>query len=331
MRLQRTGKRSGLRLRPTLGANPRRRTRNFYPFYTAQHSIFFSGILARFPHGGSKWKPGDVLSERPSKTGRTHPCGGTAATLGSGRRLTTSLGAAVLKEIFGRQIPEQVGVAAATVVMVGVVVGFAQIPTGVRTGEGGVAPIGPPSSFSAPGGTSSSTDATAPVAADPTATAPGASVHGQATPGAAPTDPSPGPNPATAGPAPTTATPGPGKAPEPSTEPGPGKAPAPGSQPPDAGPDAQTVQRVTDSCSRRLQSDAVNSGVVTGPVVPRPYTLVSVAFVGAPQRSSAGPGLESYDVTTTVSTRPVDGPVQTDQRVCRVYDYDSHVDWLPLG
>jgi hypothetical protein len=186
----------------------------------------------------------------------------------------------VLKEIFGIQIPEQVGVAAATVVMVGVVVGLAQIPTGARAGEGGVAPIGPPSSQSAPGGTS----------------------------------------------APTTATPEPGKAPEP------GSAPAPSSsQPPDTGPDAQTVERVTDSCSRRLQSDAVNSGVVTGPVVPRPYTLVSVAFVGAPRRSSAGPGLESYDVTTTVTTRPVDGPVQTDQRVCRVYDYDSHVDWLPVG
>lgn len=224
----------------------------------------------------------------------------------------------MLKEIFGRQIPEQVGVAAATVVMVGVVVGFAQIPTGVRTGEGGVAPIGPPSSFSVPGGPSSPTDATAPAAADPTATAPGASVHGQATPGAATTDPS-------SEPAPTTAGPEPGKAPEP------GSAPAPSSQPPDAGPDAQTVERVTDSCSRRLQSDAVNSGVVTGPVVPRPYTLVSVAFVGAPRRSSAGPGLESYEVTTTVTTRPVDGPVQTDQRVCRVYDYDSHVDWLPLG
>jgi hypothetical protein len=88
---------------------------------------------------------------------------------------------------------------------------------------------------------------------------------------------------------------------------------------------------VTDSCSRRLQSDASNSGIVSGTVVPRPYSLVSVEYGGLPQRSTAGPGLESYDVELTVTTQPPDGPAQTDRRVCRVYDYDSHVDWLPAG
>lgn len=88
---------------------------------------------------------------------------------------------------------------------------------------------------------------------------------------------------------------------------------------------------MTDSCSRRLQRDALNSGVVTGSVVPRPYSLVSVEFVGAPQRSTAVHGLASYDVQLSVVTQPVDGPAQMDRRVCRVYDYDSHVDWLPAG
>jgi hypothetical protein len=134
--------------------------------------------------------------------------------------------------------------------------------------------------------------------------------------------PAPGPT--------TTAGQTPSSAPAPPPSP-----PAPASQPPASQPpgtlDALTVQRVTDSCSRRLQSDAVNSGVVTGTVVPRPYSLVSVEFIGAPQRSTAGPGLESYDVHLSVITQPVDGPAQTDRRVCRVYDYDSHVDWLPAG
>jgi hypothetical protein len=88
---------------------------------------------------------------------------------------------------------------------------------------------------------------------------------------------------------------------------------------------------VTDSCSRRLQSDASNSGIVSGTVVPRPYSLVSVEYVGSPHRSTAAPGLESYDVELSVTTQPSDGPAQTDRRVCRVYDYDSHVDWLPGG
>ena len=65
--------------------------------------------------------------------------------------------------------------------------------------------------------------------------------------------------------------------------------------------------------------------------MPRPYSLVSVEYAGIPHRSTAGPGLESYDVELSVTTQPLDGPAQTDRRVCRVYDYDSHVDWLPAG
>jgi hypothetical protein len=80
-----------------------------------------------------------------------------------------------------------------------------------------------------------------------------------------------------------------------------------------------------------MQSDAASSGVVTGTAVGRPYTLVSLEFAGVPERSSAKAGLASYDVVVRVTTKLADGPVQANQRVCRVYDYDSHVDWLPVG
>jgi hypothetical protein len=80
-----------------------------------------------------------------------------------------------------------------------------------------------------------------------------------------------------------------------------------------------------------LQSDAANSGIVIGTVVPRPFTVVSIAFSGTPVRSTAASGLASYDVVMKVTTKLVDGPAQDGQRVCRVYDADAHVDWLPVG
>jgi hypothetical protein len=234
-----------------------------------------------------------------------------------------------------RQVPGQLGVAAATVAMVAAVVGLAQIHTGAGTPADGAAALAPPAT-SAPSASVPSplmpgapSNGTAPATQNPgtTTTVPGPSVQGQPVPqpGETPTVP---PSPSRDGaPGPTsTAGQTPSSAPAP-----PPSAPAPATQPPPATPDALTVQRVTDSCSRRLQSDAANSGVVTGTVVPRPYSLVSVEFVGAPQRSTAGSGLESYDVHLSVVTQPVDGPAQTDRRVCRVYDYDSHVDWLPAG
>lgn len=179
--------------------------------------------------------------------------------------------------------------------MVAVVVGLAQIPGGAGTAAGGAAQLIPP----AVQATSAGVPAGEVPAATPTAGQP------------------PGGQPPSSAAAPPAAPPSPGQ--------------PPASEPAGAAPDAQAVQRVTDSCSRRLQSDAANSGIVSGTVVPRPYSLVSVEYAGTPHRSTAGPGLESYDVELSVTTQPLDGPAQTDRRVCRVYDYDSHVDWLPAG
>lgn len=211
--------------------------------------------------------------------------------------------------------------------MVAVVVGLAQIPGGAGTAAGGAAPLTPPS-------------AQAPTA--PTASVPGS--PSQSTGHVANDQASTGSAQAAADPAGTvqgpTATPGPAATPTagqpPSSAAAPPVAPPSSGQPPvsepaGAAPDAQAVQRVTDSCSRRLQRDAANSGIVSGTVVPRPYSLVSVEYVGTPHRSTAGPGLESYDVELSVTTQPLDAPAQTDRRVCRVYDYDWRVDWLPAG
>jgi hypothetical protein len=143
---------------------------------------------------------------------------------------------------------------------------------------------------------------------------------------------------------PTTAAPGPEASAQPSEQPAPAPSaatvnpPAPAvppavapAPPPAAAADAATVQRITDSCSLRLQTDAANSGAVAGTAVGRPYTVVALEFTGAPQRSTASSGLASYDVAMKVTTQMANGPARTAQRVCRVYDYDSHVDWLPAG
>ena len=220
--------------------------------------------------------------------------------------------------------------------MVAVVVGLAQIPGGAGTESGGAAQLIPPAA--------QATTAEVPAGQVPAAAPPGSPTpsNGQEPNSAAPQGQASG-RPATADPAATApgpaATPTAGQPPggqppssaaaPPAAPPSPGQPPA--SEPAGAAPDAQAVQRVTDSCSRRLQSDAANSGIVSGTVVPRPYSLVSVEYAGIPHRSTAGPGLESYDVELSVTTQPLDGPAQTDRRVCRVYDYDSHVDWLPAG
>lgn len=111
-------------------------------------------------------------------------------------------------------------------------------------------------------------------------------------------------------------------------------APAPAPAPPapvQQGLDAAGIQHVKDSCTARLQSDAAHSSIVTGTVVPRPFTVVSVAFSGNPAQSTAPSGLASYDILMKITVKLVDGPAQDSVRVCRVYDSDSHVDWLPAG
>lgn len=95
--------------------------------------------------------------------------------------------------------------------------------------------------------------------------------------------------------------------------------------------DAAGIQHIMDRCTARLQSDAAHSAIVTGTVVSRPFTIVSIAFSGNPLRSAAASGLASYDILMKVTTKLVDGPAQDGVRVCRVYDSDSHVDWLPAG
>lgn len=97
------------------------------------------------------------------------------------------------------------------------------------------------------------------------------------------------------------------------------------------GLDAAGIQHIKDSCTARLQSDAAHSSIVTGTVVPRPFTVVSIAFSGNPAQSTAASGLASYDILMKITLKLVDGPAQDSVRVCRVYDSDSHVDWLPAG
>lgn len=212
-----------------------------------------------------------------------------------------------------------VGVGVATLVLTAVVVGIAQIPTGERTAAGGT--VSAPAQQSSPAQQSESPSAipetTQAATPGPSATAPKATPSATAAPGSGVSSPPSG----QAAPAPG-ATQSAQAAPPPAAPPA---APAPQSA------DAQTVQRVRTSCTNRMQSDAASSGVVTGTAVGRPYTLVALEFAGTPERSSAKSGLASYDVVVRVTTKLVDGPVQANQRVCRVYDSDSHVDWLPVG
>ncbi|MFF2300012.1 hypothetical protein [Arthrobacter sp. NPDC058127] len=164
--------------------------------------------------------------------------------------------------------------------------------------------------------------------ATPKATASATAAHasaGATSPSAAPSSQAPVSAPASSAkpdnpvaPAPAPAAPAPAPA-----------APAPAPVAP--GLDTAGIQRIKDSCTARLQSDAANSGIVTGTVVPRPFTVVSIAFSGNPVESTAASGLASYDILMKITTKLVDGPAQDSVRVCRVYDSDSHVDWLPAG
>ncbi|MEW1822640.1 hypothetical protein AB0323_17915 [Arthrobacter sp. NPDC080031] len=219
--------------------------------------------------------------------------------------------------------------ARAGIVVAGVVaVGLAGAITlnATQTSSNSVAGATPSAAVSAPASApgASKTSAATPGA---TASAPAASTSASAAPsGQAPAAPpatsakpdAPVP-PAPAAPAPAPAAPAP-VAPAPA-------APAPVAQ----GLDAAGIQRIKDTCTARLQSDAAHSSIVTGTVVPRPFTVVSIAYSGNPVQSTAASGLASYDILMKITTKLVDGPAQDSVRVCRVYDADSHVDWLPAG
>ncbi|WP_284980482.1 hypothetical protein [Arthrobacter sp. efr-133-TYG-118] len=214
--------------------------------------------------------------------------------------------------------------ARAGIVVAGVVaVGLAGAITlnATQTSSNSVAGAAPSATVSA---SASAPGATKTPAATPgaTASAPAASASASAAPSSQAPVPAPATSakpdapvaPAPAAPAPAPAAPAPA-------------APAPVAQ----GLDAAGIQRIKDSCTARLQSDAAHSGIVTGTVVPRPFTIVSIAYSGNPVQSTAASGLASYDILMKITTKLVDGPAQDSVRVCRVYDSDSHVDWLPAG
>ncbi|MCX2749320.1 hypothetical protein OOZ51_16095 [Arthrobacter sp. MI7-26] len=171
---------------------------------------------------------------------------------------------------------------------------------------------------------------TTPVTASATPSASAANNAPSATPSAATSTPAANASPSAApssqapAPAPTASS-----KPEASAAPVPAPAaPAPGAQ----GLDGAGIQRIEDICTARLRSDAARSGTVTGTVVPRPYIVVSIAFSGAPVRSTGASGLPAYDVLMKTTLKLADAPAQNGQRVCRVYDADAHVvDWLPAG
>jgi hypothetical protein len=97
------------------------------------------------------------------------------------------------------------------------------------------------------------------------------------------------------------------------------------------GLDEAGIQRIKDSCTARLQSDAAHSSIVTGTVVPRPFTVVSIAFSGNPAQSTSASGVASHDILMKITLKLADGPAQDSERVCRVHDSDSLVDWVPAG
>ncbi|WAH98502.1 hypothetical protein [Arthrobacter sp. MMS18-M83] len=185
--------------------------------------------------------------------------------------------------------------------------------TGSRSIQGGTTPV-----------TASATPSASAAANAPSAT-PGAATPtpaANASPSAAPSSQAPAPAPTASSKPEAPAAPVPAPA-----EPAPA-APAPGAQ----GLDGAGIQRIEDTCTARLQSDAAHSGTVTGTVVPRPFIVVSIAFSGTPVRSTGASGLPAYDVLMKTTIKLADGPAQDGQRVCRVYDADAHVvDWLPVG
>ncbi len=169
---------------------------------------------------------------------------------------------------------------------------------------------------SAPGATRTPATTPSATASAPAASAASASASASSAPSSEALVPAPASSAKPDAPVPAPAAPAPAPA-----------APAPVQQ----GLDAAGIQHVKDSCTARLQSDAAHSSIVTGTVVPRPFTVVSVAFSGNPTQSTAPSGLASYDILMKITVKLVDGPAQDSVRVCRVYDSDSHVDWLPAG
>ncbi|GAA3319664.1 hypothetical protein [Arthrobacter ramosus] len=211
--------------------------------------------------------------------------------------------------------------AKAGIVVAGVVaVGLAGAITlnATQTSSNPVAGAAPSATVSAAASAASAPGATKTPAATPSATASAQAASASASAAsasAAPSNQAPVPAPA------STAKP---DAPVPAPA---APAPAPAAPPGAQGLDAAGIQRIKDSCTARLQSDAAHSSIVTGTVVPRPFTVVSIAFSGNPVQSTAA----SYDILMKITTKLVDGPAQDSVRVCRVYDSDSHVDWLPAG
>lgn len=210
------------------------------------------------------------------------------------------------------------GIVVAGVVAVGLAgaITLSATQTGSHSIQGGTTPVTASATPSASAATN--TPSATPSAAPSTPAA-------NATPSAAPSSQAPAPAASSEPEAPAAPVPAPA-APAPAA-PAPA-APAPGAQ----GLDAAVIQRIEDTCTARLQSDAAHSGTVTGTVVPRPYIVVSIAFSGTPVRSTGASGLPAYDVLMKTTIKLADGPAQDGQRVCRVYDANAHiVDWLPAG
>jgi hypothetical protein len=233
-----------------------------------------------------------------------------------------------LKGVSVKKVPAKmllpVGIGLTTIILVGVVAGVVQMSADGRTGSGEPVAASSTSSSVSPG-------------SSPQVIASGTPAVSASPDGPMTTIPEPAPPAQSAEPADPPAEEATSVAPPPGQG---SQASSPAAAPPAAGPpaavapapaDAQTVQRVKDSCTSRLEGDAASSGLVAGPAVGRPFTLVSLEFLGVPQQSTAASGLASYDVRMRVTTQVVNSPAQTGDRVCRVYDYDSHVDWLPAG
>ncbi|MBT8160552.1 MULTISPECIES: hypothetical protein [Arthrobacter] len=171
---------------------------------------------------------------------------------------------------------------------------------------------------------SATASAAAPSPAKSSSAAPGTPSAAPASPAASSPSAAPSAAPAApAAPAPAATAAAPAPAPAAPAAP----APAPGA----GGLTAAQLQHIEDSCTARLQADAASSSVVSGTVVPRPFTVVSISFAGAPVASTGTSGLPAHDILMNTTTKLVDGPTQEGQRVCRVYDTGTKVDWLPVG
>ncbi|MEZ2392012.1 hypothetical protein AB6813_21215 [bacterium RCC_150] len=211
------------------------------------------------------------------------------------------------------------GIVAGGVVAIGLAGAIAlnAMQTGTHTAAQGSTPglaSAAPSTSGAAGSGAAKSPSTAPTSASgspaaSTGATPSTPDSGKTEASTTPATPAPAPAPAAPAPAPVA------------------PAPAPAAQ----GLDAAGIKRIEDTCTARLQNDSASSAVVTGQVVPRPFTVVSIAFVGTPVRSTGTSGQAAYDILMKTTTKLVDGPTQDGQRICRVYDSGTHVDWLPAS